>query len=204
MSFTKHLCFLDLDSSGLTTPGATPDLPSLPSDVLGVDRVQGAPGGDARWHPLLFAPYSLHSSSLCSHFLFLDSNQATPSLFAVFPVPPAPVPTPIPGKPPSLPPGARPGDQMLEEFPGLTSHQAITPILQKTEAQTEREISELRQQGAEPWTLSFWSRTLEDSRIVIMNPRLALCASDSGSPPVPLPQKVPVVSCCTGPCQFCS
>lgn len=75
---------------------------------------------------------------------------------------------------------------------------------QKTEAQREREISELRQQGAEPWPLSFWSRTLEDSRIVIMNPGLALCASDSGSPPVPLPQKVPVVSCCTGPCQLCS
>lgn len=135
----KHLCFLDLYSRGLITPGATPDLPSLPSDVLGVDRVQGAPGGNARWHPLLFAPYTLHSSSLCSHFPFLDSNQATPSLFAAFPVPPAPVPTPVPGKPPSLPPGARPGDQMLEESPGLTSHQAITPILQTENRGTERE-----------------------------------------------------------------
>lgn len=189
------------------TPGVTPDLPSLPSDVLGMDRGQGAPGGDARWPP----------PSLCSllsplllpllHFLFLDSKQATPSLLRLFqfllhqsPLLSLENPRHCPQEPGQV---TRCWRSLPASLPTRLSHPFYR---QKTEAQREREreISELRQQGAEPWPLSFWSRTLDNSRIVIMNPGLALCASVSGSPPVPLPQKVPVVSCCTGPCQFCS
>lgn len=56
--------FSDLDSSGLTTPGDTPDLPFLASDVLWTGRGQGAAGDDGREHPLLSAPHTLSPSSL--------------------------------------------------------------------------------------------------------------------------------------------
>lgn len=137
----KSIFFLDFVSSVFITPGATPGVPSLPSDVLGVGK--RTPGVIQDTSPFLLLP-TLFTAPPCSPPSAPISSFSAPNrpplpflpcfLFLLYQSPLLPLENPSPCHP-----GARQGDQMLEEGPDLTLPAWLSHPFHRQKTGTESE-----------------------------------------------------------------